>query len=97
VKRDLADYSAIFVDVRGKGESAGFSFGAGKRFIVRPTDEWRRLTLKRNVNGRPKLLINGKPAVSLEDVSEVVSADLTGTFGLRGVGSKIEFRNFRLE
>jgi len=97
VKRKMATCRTISVEIRGKGESAGFSFGPGSRFIVRPTDEWRRLTLEINSNGRPKLLLNGNPAVSLEDVSKVISADLTGTFGLRGVGSKVEFRNFQFE
>jgi hypothetical protein len=97
VKRDLAKCRAISVELRGRGDSAGFSFGIGKRFIIKPTDEWRRLTLELNDGGKPKLILNGQPIKSMEDASKVVSADLTGAFGLRGVGSRIEFRNFRFE
>jgi hypothetical protein len=97
VKRDLATCRALSVELRGKGESAGFSFGAGKRFLVKPTDEWRRIVLVLNEGGKPQLSLNGQPIKSLEDASKAVSADLTGAFGLRGVGSRIEFRSFRFE
>ena len=97
VRREMGNVRALSVELRGKGESAGFSFGPGKRFIVKPTDEWRRIVLVLNEGGKPQLLLNGQPIKSMEDVSKVVSADLTGAFGLRGVGSRIEFRNFRFE
>ena len=50
-----------------------------------------------HANGRPQLLVDGKPAVSLEDTAAVTSAELGEMVGLRAVGTKVEFRNFRIE
>lgn len=95
------NFSKVSVEVRGLGgDQAGFSFGKGRRFVVRPDGGWQKVTVERNNGGRPQLTVDGKPVDSLDKPDAGVNPDnlvLDGILYLRFQGPKGEFRNFAID
>ncbi|MCZ7648531.1 MAG: protein kinase [Planctomycetota bacterium] len=97
LKRPFKGAGQLSVEVRGTAESAGFSFGKGRRYLVKPSTTWKKLELRVKADGSPGLYVDGVLTPSLEDTSTVTGAQLGDTLYLGGSSGKVEFRNFRLE
>jgi serine/threonine protein kinase len=95
------NFSKVSVEVRGVGgEMAGFSFGKGRRYVIKPDGGWQKVTVERNNGGRPQLTIDGKPIESLDKPEAGVNPDnlvLDGVLYLRFQGPKGEFRNLTID
>ena len=95
------NFTKVSVEVRGVGgEMAGFSFGKGRRYVIKPDGGWQKVTVERNNGGRPQLTIDGKPVESLDKVEAGVNPDnlvLDGILYLRFQGPKGEFRNLTID
>lgn len=97
LKGKLKPFSTLTVEMRGDADAAGFSFGTGMRFVIKPGDKWQIVKLQVVEGDRLQLLVDGEPRNSLEDVGKVTSDQFADSVYLRAEGKKIEFRNFKLE
>ena len=97
VRRELRRFRRVEVEFRGEGDGAGFSFGKGQRFMVRPTPAWQRLSLEVVQAEKLELRVDGEPRGSLEESKDVTADQLPDYVYLRGLGSRIEFRNFAVD
>ena len=95
--REVTRFSRLEVEVRGEGDAVGFSFGKGQRFMARPIDAWQKLTLQADQSGRLELRVDGEVRASLEMPKNVTADQLPGCVYLRGLGARVEFRNFSLD
>jgi len=94
LKREVGRFSRLEVEVRGKGDVVGFSFGKGQRFLARPIDSWQKLTLVVVEGQRLELRVDGDVRESLELPRNTQADQLPDVVYLRGMGTRIEFRNF---
>ncbi|MCW8133089.1 MAG: hypothetical protein KIS92_22270, partial [Planctomycetota bacterium] len=94
LKREIGKFSSMSVDVRGDAVAAGFSFGKGMRFLLKPTGKWQTLRVEVIVGDLLRMTVNGDSRKSLEDVGNLKTTDLPGVVYLRGDGGVVEFRNF---
>jgi hypothetical protein len=95
IKRTVKPFRRISVSLRGDGGAAGVSFGKGRRFLVRPTAHWQKLALEVLADGTIAMRVDG---VSRHSLEEVVGSDTRGTtLYLRAEGSRVEFRDFKME
>jgi hypothetical protein len=85
------------VEFRGEGDAAGFSFGNGQRFLVRPTPAWQKLSLEVVQGEKLELRVEGEARASLEASKDVTADQLPDYVFLRGQGTRIEFRNFAVD
>lgn len=97
LKREFKDTAELSVEVRGTADAAGFSFGAGQRFLVKPSGQWKKLELRVGGDGKPALWVDGVQTRSLEDTSKATAKDLGANLYLMARGGKLEFRNFRAQ
>jgi hypothetical protein len=97
LQRAFKSCDEVSVELKGTGDAAGFSFGEGKRFLVRPTHEWQTVKLEIPANGMPSLSLNGDSRTSLEDVSKADASMLGETLSLCLLGGKVQFRNFKMK
>ena len=96
LRRNLKNFERIEVEVRGDGDAVGFSFGTGKRFLSRPIYVWQKLSLHNLPGNRLELRVDGEPRDSLEAV-KAVNLEFPTDLYLRGLGQRIEFRNFAID
>ena len=92
-------FKGVSMEVRGTGEAAGFSFGEGRRFFIKPDDTWQRVTIERK-DKEVILKVNGKVTESIEDIGKDVTADNVAAEGqvyIRFQGTKGEFRYFNAD
>lgn len=97
LKREIAKFSSMSVDVRGDADAAGFSFGKGMRYLIKPNGKWQTLRLEVIVGDLLRMTVNGDSRKSIEDTSSVKTTDLPGIAYLRGQGGVVEFRNFMVD
>ncbi len=90
-------FQKLTVEIRGEGDAAGFSFGKGRHWLIRPIPEWQRLTLTALSGGALQLDVDGDGRESLEATSVRKRSELGATLFLRGQGERVEFRNFQAE
>lgn len=96
LRRDIAEFRSLEVECRGEGEVAGFSFGRDSRYLARPTPVWQRLSLHVLEQGQLEFRVDGEPRKSLEPAEQNEAALPEGLY-LRGMGTKIEFRDFKID
>ena len=98
IKRELKRFKSISVELRGDGESTGFSFGAsGSRFVIKPGKNWQKLTLEVDASDSLKLLVDGALATSADPVDCKTANQLPDYIFLRSKGGRVEFRNFSVD
>ena len=87
-------FKTISLEVRGMGESAGFSFGTGKRYVIHPEETWQKISVERKEK-EVVFTVNGKVMASLDDIAKEVTPDNLAEEGhvyIRFNGTKGEFR-----
>lgn len=97
IKTALKRFSTITVEMRGDADAAGFSFGTGMRFVVKPSDKWQVVKLQIVEGDHLQLTIDGDPRNSLEDTGKITTDQFGDSVYLRAEGQKIEFKNFKIE
>jgi serine/threonine-protein kinase len=97
VRRELRRFRRVEVEFRGEGDAAGFSFGKAQRFMVRPSLTWQRLSLEVVQAEKLELRVDGEARASLEASKDVTADQLPDYVYLRGLGPRIEFRNFAVD
>jgi hypothetical protein len=96
LRREIMEFHSLDVECRGEGEVSGFSFGRDLRFLARPTPVWQRISLNVLENGQLEFRVNGERRTSLEPSEQTEGALPSGLY-LRGIGTKIEFRDFKID
>lgn len=91
-------FKKISIEVRGSGDETGFSFGTGRRFVVKPSTSWQTITVERDKDITMK--VDGKAAKSLDELGADVKPDNLAADGLvyiRFVGNQGDLRNLVVE
>jgi hypothetical protein len=94
------NFKKITLEIRGGGDSAGFSFkGEGRRFVVKPSTAWQTISLTRE-GAKVVFKLENKVVESLEKIAADVTAEniaADGTVFFRFVGPQGELRNIKVE
>ena len=90
-------FRRLSVDVRGEGVAAGFDFGIGNRYLIKPTEKWQTLALDVVIGDRLQLTVNGSKSPSLLDVQDLQISSLPPLLNLRAQGGPAQFRDFRID
>jgi len=100
LKRAIAkNFKKISIEVRGSGDETGFSFGTGRRFVVKPSTSWQTISVERS-DKEITMKVDGKAAKSLDEIGADVKPDNLAADGLvyiRFVGSQGDLRNLIVE
>lgn len=97
LRRPLSKFDRIELELRGQGDAAGFSFGKGRRFLIRPISVWQKISLHTLPGGRLELRVDGEKRDSLETLQVSFPENATQELFLRAQGTRIEFRNFAID
>ena len=93
-------FKSISIEVRGTGDTAGFSFsGEGRRFVVKPGPNWQKVTVERGATG-VVMKVDDEEKPSVEKIAfDVTPATLVsdGIIYIRFIGQKGEFRNLQVD
>lgn len=93
----LPRFETLSVQIRGNGSGAGFSFGKGKRFMVKPSAEWQTVALRLGEDDILHMTVDGRSPDSQEAIDPVHREQLPENFYLRGQEGRISFRNLTFD